>query len=327
MREAVNPLSSQELNLSKPPEDKPHIFLRDGQTYVSWPWLHTPPAPIPEKEAYDKDFYSRNDPLLLPPVQRRLGELTVAWIGLSVGGNSVFTGVQTGIQNVRIGDPDEIARSNLQRLARAGEPDIGRNKTDHTREKLYELYPYLNLKAYREGLTQTNIHEFLDGCDVIVEETDDPKTKLLVRENRGNRILIMGSDLGLRPTIDVEQGDDPPFHGRLTDKELESLKGDLDIKEKLTLFTKIIGIENMPMELQENFLNILKGKENHLTQLGATAAVVAGKIASNLVTIAQGHQNKLPKTEYIDLQAGIPLGRRDVRRMFQETFLPTHNNT
>jgi tRNA A37 threonylcarbamoyladenosine dehydratase len=81
---------------------------------------------------------------------------------------------------MKIADPDDISGSNLNRV-RYNFTSVGKNKCDIAAQQIYQINPYAELSAYREGITLDNIDEFLSCLDVLVEELDDLEMKIRLR--------------------------------------------------------------------------------------------------------------------------------------------------
>ncbi len=299
--------------------------------WVYYPWIKEAHH-IPEKEEFAEIFFSRNFPIISQNTQKRLADIRVGVAGLSVGSNIVYALAQTGITKFNLADPDSISPSNLQRLARADGCSIGKNKTEHTSEQLYQLNPFVEIKAFRQGITPKTLPEFVNECDIIIEEVDSPLIKYELRRyihsaaGQG-KILLMASDIGTRPTFDIERHTDQLFHGRISEEEIQAfLSGPQETHAKLALFTKIIGEENMADGLKKNFLNIIQAKQNFLTQVGLTATAAAGQIAATVLLIAEGHADTLPETFHLDLQPTLPLNKGNtLAKEFHIAFTPAQS--
>jgi adenylyltransferase/sulfurtransferase len=85
-----------------------------------------------------------------------------------------------GIGRIRVIDHDEVTLSNLNRQILHWEEDIGRKKVDSARTKLRNLNRAVEIEAIAERITEDNVSQLVDGCDVIVDAMDNLPTRYLL---------------------------------------------------------------------------------------------------------------------------------------------------
>jgi adenylyltransferase/sulfurtransferase len=78
-----------------------------------------------------------------------------------------------GIGMIRMIDHDQVTLSNLNRQILHWEEDIGRKKVDSARTKLRNLNSAVEIEAIVETITEGNVSQLVDGCDVIVDAVDN----------------------------------------------------------------------------------------------------------------------------------------------------------
>ena len=78
-----------------------------------------------------------------------------------------------GIGMIRLIDHDRVATSNLNRQILHWEEDIGRRKVESARAKLKNLNSGVEIEAVAETITEKNISQLVDRCDVIVDAMDN----------------------------------------------------------------------------------------------------------------------------------------------------------
>jgi len=89
--------------------------------------------------------------------QRALRGKKVGVVGLSVGKMTVLTLALEGVGgHFRVADFDTLALSNLNRL-RASVHQLGANKALSTAQELFEIDPYLRVRAFADGIIDANI--------------------------------------------------------------------------------------------------------------------------------------------------------------------------
>jgi molybdopterin/thiamine biosynthesis adenylyltransferase len=238
-----------------------HLAGRAPASYGAWvfyPWSRRLVHVLPRDE-YVEVRTSRNRYKITAAEQRRLAGLKVGVVGLSVGQSTAITLALEGVGGCfRLADFDTINLSNLNRL-RAGAHTIGVNKGVVTARELYELDPYADVALYPGGLDERNLDEFLSGLDLVFEECDDLKLKVLLRERaRALRVpvLMETSDRGM---LDLERFDLEPhrpiFHGLAGELRAADLAG-LTTFQKVPVVLKIVGETTMSRRLAASLVDI-----------------------------------------------------------------------
>jgi molybdopterin/thiamine biosynthesis adenylyltransferase len=121
---------------------------------------------------YEQAF-SRNVGWVTAPEQQQLRSKRVAVAGLGgVGGSHLLTLTRLGIGTFHIADPDAFDIVNFNRQAGAMIPTLGRSKTEVLSEMARSINPELQLKTFKEGVTEQNLDSFLDGVDLYVDGLD-----------------------------------------------------------------------------------------------------------------------------------------------------------
>jgi molybdopterin/thiamine biosynthesis adenylyltransferase len=85
-----------------------------------------------------------------------------------------------GIGMIRIIDHDQVALSNLNRQILHWEEDIGRKKVDSAKEKLRNLNSAVKIETIGETITEDNVSQLVDGCDIIVDAMDNLPTRYIL---------------------------------------------------------------------------------------------------------------------------------------------------
>ena len=85
-----------------------------------------------------------------------------------------------GIGMIRVVDHDRVTLSNLNRQILHWEEDVGRKKVESARTKLRNLNPTVEIQAIAETITEDNVSELVDGCDVIVDAMDNLPTRYIL---------------------------------------------------------------------------------------------------------------------------------------------------
>lgn len=108
------------------------------------------------------------------PGQQRLKAARVGLIGLGgVGAPAALYLAAAGVGALRLIDDDTVALSNLQRQISFSTADIGRPKVEAGADALTALNPYVHIEPAAERLTGDNAARLIEGCDGVIDGTDD----------------------------------------------------------------------------------------------------------------------------------------------------------
>ncbi len=179
--------------------------------WIYYPWSGSLVHVLPPTEFRELRL-DRNRHKITLPEQRRLARLTVGIVGLSAGNAIARTLCLEGVaERFKLADFDTLGLSNMNRLE-AGVLELGLPKTVLLARRLAEINPYVELTLWEEGLKDDDVNRFLSDprIDVLIDEADDMRMKLLVRERaRACRITVLmeTSDRGM---LDVERFDLEP---------------------------------------------------------------------------------------------------------------------
>lgn len=128
---------------------------------------------ITDKETYFNQAFSRNIGLFTEEEQERLSNFRIAIPGMGgVGGLHLITLTRTGITKFNIADFDAYEPVNINRQYGARVPDFGRPKLEVMAEQALSINPYLELNRFKEGINASNMDDFLDGVDVVLDGLD-----------------------------------------------------------------------------------------------------------------------------------------------------------
>jgi adenylyltransferase/sulfurtransferase len=94
-----------------------------------------------------------------------------------LGSISAYYLTAAGVGHLKIVDGDCVALENLNRQILHSASDIGRPKVDSAVEKLYELNADCRIEAILETIDATNAVSLANGCDLIIDATDNLATR------------------------------------------------------------------------------------------------------------------------------------------------------
>jgi molybdopterin/thiamine biosynthesis adenylyltransferase len=261
------------------PPPAPEAFA-EAKSWAYYPWRRTV-ASILGPHGFRAVRLNRNRNLITADEQRKLTELRVGVVGLSVGHAIAHLLAQEGLcGRLRLADFDDLELSNLNRVP-ATVFDLGLNKATVAARRIAELDPYLPVELFDRGITTDSVEEFLDGVDVLVEECDSLDTKVLIRQvarARGIPVLMATGDRG---TLDVERFDTEPdrqiLHGLLGDLEFAELSG-LPSEEKVPYALRMMDGAQLSPRMAASLVEVgttLATWPQLVAEVAASAALVA----------------------------------------------------
>ena len=102
---------------------------------------------------------------------------------------------RAGIGTIGIADFDKISLSNIHRQSLYDSNDIGKFKVDVLKKKINLINPLTKIKSFNKKITNKNLENILKNFDIIVDGSDNFKTKFLLNKYsiKYKKILIVGA--------------------------------------------------------------------------------------------------------------------------------------
>ena len=122
----------------------------------------------------EKKRYSRQIRLFGEDGQERLLRTSVFIAGAGGLGSVISLYMAAaGFGKIRICDCDTVELSNLNRQILHGNADVGRAKAKSAYESLTGINPEIEVEALLETISEDNIDQLLQGCDIIMDAMDN----------------------------------------------------------------------------------------------------------------------------------------------------------
>lgn len=144
------------------------------------------------------DRYSRQ--IILKKIgiigQKKLLKSNVLIVGAGGLGSPVAIYLTAlGIGNIGIVDKDIVETSNLSRQIIFSNNDIKKKKSTIAINKLKKLNPDIQFKSFQKKLTKKNIDQIAKSVDVIVDGSDNFRTRFLINDYclENKKILVSGA--------------------------------------------------------------------------------------------------------------------------------------
>lgn len=117
--------------------------------------------------------FSRNIGWVTEAEQQILRSKRIAIAGLGgVGGHHLLTLARLGIGAFHIADFDTFDLANFNRQVGATVSTLGQNKLDVMIRQAKDINPELDITGFADGVTPSNLEDFLDGVDLYVDGLD-----------------------------------------------------------------------------------------------------------------------------------------------------------
>ena len=144
------------------------------------------------------DRYSRQ--IILKKIgvtgQKKLLKSSVLIVGAGGLGSPIAIYLAAlGIGKIGIVDKDNVEISNLSRQIIFNTNDIKKNKSSTAINKLKKINPDLQLHSFNKNLTMQNINQIAKNFDLIVDGSDNFRTRFLINDYclKNKKILVSGA--------------------------------------------------------------------------------------------------------------------------------------
>jgi len=144
------------------------------------------------------DRYSRQ--IILKKVgvigQKKLLKSSVLIVGAGGLGSPIAIYLTAlGIGKIGIVDKDNVEISNLSRQIIFETNDVNKNKSSTAISKLKKINPDIQFKSFNKNLTITNINQIAKKFDLIVDGSDNFRTRFLINDYclKNKKILVSGA--------------------------------------------------------------------------------------------------------------------------------------
>ena len=229
--------------------------------------------------------FSRNIGWVTTEEQRRLREKRVAIAGLGgVGGFHLLALARLGVGAFTLAEGDRFELANFNRQVGASCSTIGRPKLEVLTALARDINPEIDIRSFPDGVTATNVEEFLRDADIYVDGLDFFAFEA--------RIFTFGACARLRvpATTAAPLGMGVALlnflPGRMTFEEYFGFEGQTDSEQALRF---LLGLS--PAMLQRSYL-VDRSRVNFAEQRGPSTIIAcqlcAGVAAAETLKILLG---------------------------------------
>ncbi len=146
-----------------------------------------------EIERYSKQIILKNIGFI---GQKKLKKSKVLIIGLGgLGCPAAEYLSRAGIGTLGLIDKDKISLSNIHRQTMFTTKDIKKYKVDVVKDRIKKINPHISIKSFKKKIEFNNIKKIIKSFDIILDGTDNFKSKFLINDFSKNmkKILIVGA--------------------------------------------------------------------------------------------------------------------------------------
>jgi len=198
--------------------------------------------------------------------QARLSSAKVLVIGAGgLGCPALQYLAAAGIGVLGVIDFDIVELSNLQRQILFGTSSLGMNKALAAKNRLEDLNPTIQIRAYPEKLTAKNALRFFDNYDIIVDGSDNFATRYLVNDASimANKPVVFGAIYKFEGQVSIfNYQDGPSYRCLFPEPPKEGSVANCSEVGVLGVLTGIIGSmqANEVIKMILGFDHVLSGK-------------------------------------------------------------------
>jgi molybdopterin/thiamine biosynthesis adenylyltransferase/rhodanese-related sulfurtransferase len=115
--------------------------------------------------------------------QRRLSKARIVVVGAGgLGCPALLYLAACGVGTIGIVDFDKVELSNLNRQVLHATEDVGKFKVQSAEETIKKINPHLRIIPFNQHLDAGNVYGIIEGFDIVVDGTDNIKTKFLLND-------------------------------------------------------------------------------------------------------------------------------------------------
>ena len=102
---------------------------------------------------------------------------------------------RAGVGIIGIADDDKVNLSNIHRQTLYNSNDVGKFKVNVVKKKIKIINPYIKIITLKQKITEKNIFEIIKNFEIIVDGSDNFKTKFLLNKYsiKYRKTLIVGA--------------------------------------------------------------------------------------------------------------------------------------
>lgn len=242
-----------------------------------------------------KESFKRNLGLINEDEQDRLRSSRVAIAGLGgVGGIHLVTLARIGVGAFNIADNDTFEAVNFNRQYGASLNTVGRKKTDVMAETARSINPEARIEVFPDGINPSNIDEFLDGVDFVIDAIDffaiDARRLLFKKAREKGIYAATSGPIGFGATLQVFSPAGMAFD------EYFGISDEMEYMEKMIAFS--VGLTPRALHLKYMDLSRVDLKAGTGPSIASACALCANLIATAVIGVLLKRDTVKPVPHY-----------------------------
>lgn len=225
------------------------------------------------------EVFSRNLGFINKSQQKVIKSLSVGIAGAGGDGGLLAERlVRFGIGKIILAEPDSFEPANCNRQFGANIKTCGFNKAEVVARELKLINQDLEIIIYKDGITESNVKEFIRNSDVVIDEIEYSKPSasviLATEARRQHKFVFMGANIGWGASIFCFSPTGITFEKYFKyDRKTDSID-------------PIRYIKKIPKYFSKNLLTkVLRGKIP-MPSLSSSVGLVASFISSQVILFA-----------------------------------------
>lgn len=97
--------------------------------------------------------------------------VSIAGVG-GDGGRLAVELARLGVSNFQLADPESFEFENLNRQEGSDYESINKNKAYVIADEILKINPFANVTVFPDGISESNISQFIDKSDLVIDETE-----------------------------------------------------------------------------------------------------------------------------------------------------------
>lgn len=115
--------------------------------------------------------------------QKKIKKSSVLIVGLGgLGCPAAEYLSRAGVGTIGLVDHDKVSLSNIHRQSMFTSKDIKKNKIEIVKDRINKINPYIKIITYKKKLDISNVEKIIKSFDLIIDGTDNFKTKFLINK-------------------------------------------------------------------------------------------------------------------------------------------------
>jgi molybdopterin/thiamine biosynthesis adenylyltransferase len=231
------------------------------------------------------ELFKRNREFFSKEEFKRLKNLKIAIAGAGgLGGPVAYNLARLGIKEIRLADHDFFSPVNISSQFGAYVDTIGKYKAEAIKKELLRINPYLTIKVWNTKVNISNIDEFLEGVDGVVDGIDFfhlDEANLLYREAKKRKLWVFTSQAAINIMSFIAFNP----NSYITFEEMVSENGKLNLKKAIYTMFPILPKGATSEIIEKIVKKAEKCKEYHIPSYAVLPPIGGALVTEELLRV------------------------------------------